>query len=514
MSSKEEDLIKLLHKIDSALPGNDGSNDSVTTLQLASGSGHDKVVNGVKSLMAKGYVTLEETRNRAHFLTKEGSLYTVEGSPEFRLFERVRASSTPLTVSEASAGIPSAEHGLKKALRTGFLRIGAGQALSLGPYAEGEPNQTDTTKQLLELVEAFGSSEEDMLNKMGDVIKDAKKLRAELDDLKKRKLIDTRMEVSYLVRKSDKFQCRLVQQVTDLTQALLHERSTWSAGDMKPYNFFSSGKRIQRGYLHPITRGMREFREIFLSMGFEELDTSNYVESSFWCFDSLYIPQQHPARDSQDTFFTRAPDLADTSLVEASYIEAVSEAHGDGRKYNSTGWMYDWRLEEARKLVLRTHTTASSARMLKKIAENFDQLQHTFPRKFFSIDRVFRNENMDATHLCEFHQVEGFIIGFGMGLGHLMGVLSSFYSAIGIEKLRYKPAYNPYTEPSMEIYGYHPDMKKWVEIGNSGIFRPEMLLPMGFPKGVSVIAWGLSLERPTMIRHNINNIRDLVGCSY
>jgi phenylalanyl-tRNA synthetase alpha chain len=66
-------------------------------------------------------------------------------------------------------------------------------------------------------------------------------------------------------------------------------------------------------------------------------------------------------------------------------------------------------------------------------------------------------------------------------------------------KVKFKPAYNPYTEPSMEIFAYHPGLKKWVEIGNSGIFRPEMLRPMGFPKDISVIAWGLSLARPTMI---------------
>ena len=89
--------------------------------------------------------------------------------------------------------------------------------------------------------------------------------------------------------------------------------------------------------------------------------------------------------------------------------------------------------------------------------------------------------------------------------------MKTFFSKIGIKNLKYKPAYNPYTEPSLEIFGYHPQLKKWIEIGNSGVFRPEMLEPMGLPKDVSVIAWGLSLERPTMIYYSVDNIRDLFG---
>lgn len=131
--------------------------------------------------------------------------------------------------------------------------------------------------------------------------------------------------------------------------------------------------------------------------------------------------------------------------------------------------------------------------------------------KYFSIDRVFRNETLDATHLAEFHQVEGVIVDKGIGLHNLLGVMKTFFKKIGIKNLKYKPAYNPYTEPSLEIFGFHPQLNKWIEIGNSGVFRPEMLEPMGLPKDVSVIAWGLSLERPTMIYYNVENIRDLFG---
>jgi len=157
---------------------------------------------------------------------------------------------------------------------------------------------------------------------------------------------------------------------------------------------------------------------------------------------------------------------------------------------------------------LRTHTTSISAAMLHKIANNPDGFK---PAKLFSIDRVFRNEAVDATHLAEFHQVEGVVADYNITLGDLIGFMEIFFEKLGIKNLRFKPAYNPYTEPSLEIFSYHAGLKKWVEIGNSGVFRPEMLEPMGMPKDVRVLGWGLSVERPTMIKYGIKNIRNLVG---
>ncbi|KAK9164150.1 hypothetical protein Syun_005052 [Stephania yunnanensis] len=179
--------------------------------------------------------------------------------------------------------------------------------------------------------------------------------------------------------------------------------------------------------------------------------------------------------------------------------------------YVESSYEYDWKREEANKNVLRTHTTAVSARMLYKLAQ-----KPFIPRRYFSIDRVFRNEAVDRTHLAEFHQIEGIVCDRGLTLGDLMGVLHEFFTRLGMSNLRFKPTYNPYTEPSMEIFSYHEGLKKWVEVGNSGMFRPEMLLPMGLPEDVTAIAWGLSLERfefvsPTMILYGIDNIRDLFG---
>lgn len=108
-------------------------------------------------------------------------------------------------------------------------------------------------------------------------------------------------------------------------------------------------------------------------------------------------------------------------------------------------------------------------------------------------------------------QVEGIVAGRGISLSNLIGILYEFFRKLNITDLEFKPAYNPYTEPSMEIFVFHPGLKKWMEIGNSGMFRPEMLRPFGIPEGVNVLGWGLSLERPTMVKYGLDNIRDLVG---
>ena len=184
-------------------------------------------------------------------------------------------------------------------------------------------------------------------------------------------------------------------------------------------------------------------------MGFEEMPTSKFVESSFWNFDTLFQPQSHPARDMHDTFFIKKPE--NCLSMPPEYMEETKKIHSVGG-YGSKGYQYEWKEAEARKNLLRTHTTAISSQMLYKLA----QQKEFKPVKYFSIDRVFRNETVDATHLAEFHQCEGFVADRGIGLSNLMGIINEFYKKIGITQLKYKPAYNPYSEPSLEVFGYHP----------------------------------------------------------
>lgn len=296
------------------------------------------------------------------------------------------------------------------------------------------------------------------------------------------------------------------KQETDLTAEMI-AKGTWKEKQFKEYNFDAMGIPPERGHLHPLLKVRQEFRQIFLEMGFTEMATNRFVESSFWNFDTLFVPQKHPARDLQDTFFLSDPQ--NCNHVPKEYMEKVKAVHIGGQ-FGSQGYQYDWKIEETKRNVLRTHTTAVSARMLYSLAQQCKGKAFK-PVKLFSIDRVFRNETLDATHLAEFHQIEGVAADVGLTLGDLMGMIRDFFLKLGIKSLRFKPTYNPYTEPSMEVYSYHPGLKKWVEIGNSGVFRPEMLLPMGLPPNVNALGWGLGLERPTMIKYGIDNIRDLVG---
>ena len=285
-------------------------------------------------------------------------------------------------------------------------------------------------------------------------------------------------------------------------------KGSWKTKQFKDYNFDALGVVPEKGHLHPLLKVREQYRQIFLEMGFSEMPTSEFVEGSVWNFDALFVPQKHPARDAQDTFFISTP--AECKNIPEEYCEAVRQVHSAGG-FGSKGYEADWKLSEARKNVLRTHTTASSSKMLYKAAQEYRRTGVFKPMKLFSIDRVFRNETLDATHLAEFFQIEGVIAGSDITLGDLMGTIEAFFKKLGIDELKFKPTYNPYTEPSMEIFSYHNGLKKWVEIGNSGLFRPEMLLPMGLPENVRCAGYGLSLERPTMIKYGINNIRDLCG---
>uniref|UniRef100_A0A2I3MSS1 Phenylalanine--tRNA ligase alpha subunit n=1 Tax=Papio anubis TaxID=9555 RepID=A0A2I3MSS1_PAPAN len=435
------------------LEASDGGLDSAE-LAAELGMEHQAVVGAVKSLQALGEVIEAELRSTKRWeLTAEGEEIAREGSHEARVFRSIPPEG--LAQSELMR-LPSGKVGFSKAMSNKWIRVD--KSAADGPRVfRVVDSMEDEVQRRLQLIQG-GQAE-----KLGE---------KERSELRKRKL--------------------------------LAEVGSWRDRPFKPYNFLAHGVLPDSGHLHPLLKVRSQFRQIFLEMGFTEMPTDNFIESSFWNFDALFQPQQHPARDQHDTFFLRDP--AEALQLPMDYVQRVKRTHSQGG-YGSQGYKYTWKLDEARKNLLRTHTTSASARALYRLA----QKKPFTPVKYFSIDRVFRNETLDATHLAEFHQIEGVVADHGLTLGHLMGVLREFFTKLGITQLRFKPAYNPYTEPSMEVFSYHQGLKKWVEVGNSGVFRPEMLLPMGLPENVSVIAWGLSLERPTMIKYGINNIRDLVG---
>lgn len=488
----------------SALDGSEGQWPNSWQLATKLGVKHDEVVGALKSLEAREYVTLTQNRESRFELTAEGREYAEKGMPERRLLDELvrRGGSAERSELEVAFG-PSFKVALQNGLKKLFVI--SKTAVEVLPEISSAAFPDVEVKTLGEL--ATSQFFDGRFCELSE--------RKELKQLQRRKLFEVKTLNYYQPARGPNFSPKLVVQRADLTAEDLASEAWRDSRQFKPINLGALGKEIVAGGLHPLLKMRSTFRQVLLEMGFEEMRTDSFVESAFWNFDALFQPQQHPARDAQDTFFLRQPAVAEMHGAELKeYFEQVRSVHESGftiGKEQSLGWQCEWSPAEARKNILRTHTTAVSARYLRQLAEEYTRTGVFRPRKLFSIDRVYRNETLDSTHLAEFHQIEGLIIGKRLGLGHLKAFIRAFYARIGITEMRFKPAYNPYTEPSMEIFCFHPLLGRQVEIGNSGVFRPEMLRTMGWPADVSVIAWGLSLERPAMLHFGCANIRELLG---
>ena len=239
---------------------------------------------------------------------------------------------------------------------------------------------------------------------------------------------------------------------------------------------------------HPLKEAINEIREIFVTLGFSEI-SGNLSQSSFWNFDALFTPQDHPAREMQDTFYLDSPPAVDTA--SEAQIRMVSESH-------QKNWRYRWDMEQARRMVLRTHTTCVTIRHLAETRPD--------EARFFSLGRVFRNEKVSYKHLVEFNQVEGVVVGKNATLRDLMGIQKEFYRRIGITKVKFWPTFFPYTEPSLQTMVYNDKLGKWVELFGMGIFRPEVTKPLGFNR--PVLAWGGGIERIAMLRYDLDDVRE------
>jgi phenylalanyl-tRNA synthetase alpha chain len=256
------------------------------------------------------------------------------------------------------------------------------------------------------------------------------------------------------------------------------------------------------GKYHPITIIKNNIRQIFHSMGFREI-RGPIIETAFYNFDCLYQPQDHPAREMHDTFYLKNPKKG--KLPDPKLVEKIKNIHENGGNTGSTGWGYQWSPEIAKQTLIRTHTTATTLRHLQLYEKNKDDL----PIKLFCIDRVFRNESVDRTHLAELEQIDGIIIDEHITLSDLIGHIKEFSHLMGFEKVITRPGFFPYTEPSMEISVFSEELDQWIEMGGSGIFRPEVTYAWGIKEPVRVLAWGLGLERLAMLKLKRNDIRDL-----
>ena len=156
-------------------------------------------------------------------------------------------------------------------------------------------------------------------------------------DLKKRRLIKMQKRIFYRIGKGPKFALTVEKEETDLTAEMLKSES-WQTAKFKRYNFKALGMDQHAGSLHPLNKVRQEMRQIFFEMGFSEMPSNQFVESGFWNFDSLFVPQQHPARDLQDTFYIADPLKAQRPKY-GPYVDNVKRVH-ERSKYGSIGHRY------------------------------------------------------------------------------------------------------------------------------------------------------------------------------
>ena len=344
-------------------------------------------------------------------------------------------------------------------------------------------------------------------NPTRDYSKLSKNEQIQFDLLNRRKLFTKEKKTErfiFLTNKGKSIKTSTIkelEQVSKITPEMLSS-GTWKKYNLKPFDVTKPGPSLKAGRTHPLINLINRIREVFISMGFTEI-RGPIVESAFFNFDALFQPQDHPARELQDTFYLSNPKIA--RLPDKDRVLAVKATHENGGDSGSLGWRYKWNENIAKQTVLRTHTTSTTMRRLAQFYNDNDKT----PIKVFCIDRVFRNENLDKTHLAEFTQIEGIVIDENVNLCNLIGLLSEFYRKVGFKKIVTRPGFFPYTEPSMEVAVYYEKLGEWLEMGGSGIFRPEVTSPWGIKNPTRVLAWGQGLERIAMPYYGRKDIRDL-----
>jgi phenylalanyl-tRNA synthetase alpha chain len=456
------------------------------------------VMRSALILQENGYATIHAKPETKIRLTHEGEIHAQNGLPERRLINAIIALGGKATLTEAAKEASLEQQFAQIALgwtqrkrwATFDSKAGILQSLSAPPEGDDE-----------KLLGALCQKEEVALDKL------PVNLQATVDPLKKRKAIAVELRTQRILELTPEGQKAIeggaadltvqAREVTQLTPELIL-KGEWRHVRFQKYNIEAPVANAWPGKKHPYLAFLDEVREKLVTLGFQEM-TGTAVELSFFNFDALYTPQDHPARELDGIYYIKNPKYGDTSKY-AQTVQRVKETHENGDQTGSVGWGYKYSEEEAKRLILRGHGTCLSARTL--LGKNLQ-----IPSRHFSIARVYRPEVVDKTHLSEFNQVEGIVVDENLNLRDLLGVLGKFAKEIaGADKIRFKPDYFPFTEPSVELSAYKEGYG-WVEFGGSGIFRPEVTQPLGVK--VPVIAWGLGVDRLFMMRAGIEDIRSI-----
>ncbi len=467
----------------------------VEKIAEVSGLAHAAVMRAVLTLKEKKLIKVREQKQQIVTLNEEGKHHAKRGLPERRLI---------YSLIKLGGKVPTEKAAEDARLEKKFIPIALGWLQRKGWATIEEKRRVlkalkrkpakGTDEKLLSLQDEKGSLVAEELSK---------DLRSTVTILKRRKLVEIRekalreIKLTSAGQKLVKKQMRIMEEVSQLTPELIVS-GKWRQVRLRKYNIEAPVAITWPGKKHPYARFLDELKEKLVALGFKEM-VGPPIELSFFNFDSLYTPQDHPAREIFGVYYVKSPKYGRVDTYKP-IVENVKKTHEKGWKTGSTGWRYRFSLRVAQRLLLRAHGTSLSVRTL--LSKDLE-----IPGKYFAVARCYRPDVVDKIHLSEFNQVEGIVVGEDLTLRDLLGVLERFAIDIaGADKVRFRPDYFPFTEPSVELVAYKKDYG-WLEFGGSGIFRPEVTLPLGIK--VPVLAWGLGVDRLFMMKAGIDDIRYL-----
>ena len=451
----DELLSHVLHDIEKQIIKLLQSTPNLTEEQLAHETklSMDQIRRGVEWLRQKSLADVTDTTNLSYSLGKNGLDALKNGLPERKLVNLVKDGSKTFDEVRDSLQGPDFNAAIAHAKKNDWINI----------------EKTDTGSKISLKQEPTESQDEHVIS----LIDKAQKPRPDL--------VKSLMErPDFVIQHEEKTK---TVSLTEPGKNIDLEKLDSGAIDVE-----ADVPHMHAARIHPLKDTINEIRETFVHLGFTEIN-GNLSQSSFWNFDALFTPQDHPARELQDTFYLK--DLNAKQLATPTQIKNVSNAH-------KKGWRYYWDIQEARRMVLRTHTTCVT---IKHLADKKPD-----EARIFSLGRVFRNEKLSFKHLAEFNQVEGVVVGKHMTLRDLMGIQKEFYRKIGLTKVKFWPTFFPYTEPSLQSMVYNEKLGKWIELFGMGIFRPEVTKPLGITK--PVLAWGGGIERIAMLKFGVDDVRE------
>lgn len=459
-------------------------------------------------LSAKGLIVEVERKKRTFYeLTDLGKQYAEAGTPEKRIYTYLQQEgSTTLPDLAAALNLENKDIG------SAFGLLSKEGVAAMGPDKKVEKTADWETSALL--VASNDICTKFTGNQLGGLVFTLEQSKlspmqatAAQSMSKKRgaasspfKLIE-REDVSYTLTDAGREVKKALREsggaggeIGQLTQEMLAS-GQWKNASFRSYNIQSPPVRVVIGRRNPYCEFLDSVKDKLVSLGFEEFD-GPIVETEFWNSDALFMPQFHSARDIHDVYYVKEPTHA--KEIEQPYLDQVAASHENGWKTGSSGWGYDFDRDFTRRLILRSQGTVLSAKTLPKAS---------VPGKYFGTVRCFRYDQVDATHLADFYQTEGIVLGEDVNLRTLLGLLKMFAEEVaGAEEVQYVPGYFPFTEPSVEVHIKHPVLG-WFELGGSGIFRPEVTEPLGIK--VPVLAWGLGIDRMALMSLGLSDLREL-----